>query len=100
MQDDTLSAPVTPAPLDQVYQQVAERRSLDRIQWRGEQLMTLVAELDEAVCDGKPHVVLREYIFAIEYIVEQLQTVCDQHRKRGKELFLSMHPESIINLSP
>lgn len=38
--------------------------------------MALTAELDEAVCDEKPRAVLREYIFAVEYIAAELQAVC------------------------
>lgn len=76
MQNDQCSDPVKPDLLNQVYLRPRARRHMARIKQRGEQLMALAAELDEAVCDEKPPAVLREYVFAIEYVAAELQAIC------------------------
>lgn len=80
--NDNHAVLLMPDLLDRIYRWPQTGRYLERIKYqdlikhRGEQLMALVAELDEAVCDEKPHSDLREYLDAIEYIAEELQAIC------------------------
>lgn len=58
---------------------------MDRIKLRGEQLMALAAELDEAVCEEKPPAVMREYISALEYVAAELQAICVRFELQRKK---------------
>lgn len=76
MQDDRCSGPVKHNLLYQVYLHLEAKRPMERVLIRGKHLLALTAELDEAVCDEKPRAEVREYISAIEYIAEEIRTIC------------------------